>query len=320
MIAAIRRAESRTLVVRGDAGVGKTALLEYALESATDLRVLRAVGVESEMELPFAVLHQLCAPMLDGLNRLPTPQREALSIAFGRTAGPPPDRFLVGLAVLSLLSEIAQECPLLCVVDDLQWLDRATAQTLTFVARRLQAEAVGLVFGAREVGAEFRGLPQLEVLGLHNGDARALLGSVVGFLLDERVRDRIVAETRGNPLALLELLSAFEVATPLVEYVAPYQTVCNYWNYYWTAISEHVSEDVGGGTGQRTNLKSGNSTQDNRLTDTRATARSTCPPGQDPNTGQATRRATRCRRCTARLQPAIDAQGNADCRSASAAT
>ena len=205
VIAAVRHGESRTLVVRGDAGVGKTALLRYAWESATDLRVLRAVGVESEMELPFAVLHQLCAPMLDGLARLPAPQREALSIAFGRSAGPAPDRFIVGLAVLSLVSEVAEERPLLCVVDDSQWLDKATAQTLTFVARRLRAEAVGLVFGARETGEEFRGLPHLEVSGLRNGDARALLTSVVGFRLDERVLDRIVAETRGNPLALFEL-------------------------------------------------------------------------------------------------------------------
>ncbi|HEY1970776.1 MAG TPA: LuxR C-terminal-related transcriptional regulator [Pseudonocardia sp.] len=192
-------------MVRGEAGIGKTALLGYASESAADFRVLRAAGVESEMELPFAVLHQLCAPVLDGSARLPDPQREALSIVFGRSAGPRPDRLIVGLAVLSLLSEVAAERPLLCVVDDAQWLDKATAQTLALVAPRLRAEAVGLLFGARETGAEFRGLPQLEVLGLRNGDAGALLGSVVGFLLDERVRDRIVAETRGNPLALLEL-------------------------------------------------------------------------------------------------------------------
>jgi DNA-binding CsgD family transcriptional regulator len=205
VLAAVRHGESRTLVVRGDAGIGKTALLEYAVAAATDLRVLRAAGVESEMELPFAVLHQLCVPMLDGLGRLPDPQREALSIVFGRSAGPRPDPFMVGLAVLTLISEVAAQRPLLCVVDDVQWLDKATAQTLTLVARRLRAEAVGLVFGARETGDEFGGLPYLEVPGLRNADARALLGSVVGFMLDERVRDRIVAETRGNPLALLEL-------------------------------------------------------------------------------------------------------------------
>jgi DNA-binding CsgD family transcriptional regulator len=205
VIAAVRGGESRTLVVRGDAGIGKTALPEYAVAAATDLRVLRAAGVESEMELPFAVLHQLCVPMLDGLGRLPDPQREALSIVFGRSAGPRPDPFMVGLAVLTLISEVAAQRPLLCVVDDVQWLDKATAQTLTLVARRLRAEAVGLVFGARETGDEFGGLPYLEVPGPRNADARALLGSVVGFMLDARVRDRIVTETRGNPLALLEL-------------------------------------------------------------------------------------------------------------------
>jgi hypothetical protein len=205
MIAAVREAESRTLVVRGEAGVGKTALLNYAVESAPDLRVLRAAGVESEMELAFASLHQLCAPMLDRVGRLPAPQRDALEIAFGLREGAAPDRFLVGLALLTLLSEVAEERPLLCVVDHAQWLDQASARTLAFVARRLFAEPVGLVFAAREAAEELRGLPDLEVRGLRNGDARALLGSVVRFRLDERIRDRIVAETRGNPLALLEL-------------------------------------------------------------------------------------------------------------------
>src|SRR6185503_10487299 len=152
-----------------------------------------------------ASLHQLCGPMLHRLGRLPAPQRNALEIVFGLTAGAPPDRFLVGLAVLSLLSEVAEEHPLLCVVDDAQWLDQASALTLAFVARRLQAEPVGMVFAAREPGEELRHLAVLEVPGLVDGDARALLGSAVGFVLDERVRDRIVAETRGNPLALLEL-------------------------------------------------------------------------------------------------------------------
>jgi DNA-binding CsgD family transcriptional regulator len=215
MIAAVREGESRTLVVRGEAGVGKTALVEYAVGAASGLRVVRAVGVESEMELAFASLHQLCAPMLDRLGRLPPPQREALRIVFGLTAGAPPDKFLVGLAVLSLLAEVAEERPLLCAIDDSQWLDQASARTLGFVARRLRAEPVGLVFAAREPGEELRGLPELEVEGLGDGDARALLGSVVRFMLDERVRDRIVAETRGNPLALLELprgLTATELA------------------------------------------------------------------------------------------------------------
>ena len=205
MIASVRAGQSRTLVVRGEAGVGKTALLGYAVQSASDLRVARAVGVESEMELPFAALHQVCAPVLDQLERLPPPQREALRVVFGVSAGPAPEGFLVGLAVLTLLSEVAEERPLLCVVDDAQWLDHASARTFAFVARRLLAEPVGLVFAAREPGEELRGLPELELRGLGNGDARDLLNSAVRFLLDERVRDLIVAETRGNPLALLEL-------------------------------------------------------------------------------------------------------------------
>jgi DNA-binding CsgD family transcriptional regulator len=215
LVPAIRRGESRSLVLRGEPGVGKTALLDYLVESASDLTVMRAAGVESEMELAFASLHQLCAPLLDRLDRLPTPQRQALGIVFGVNPGAPPDRFLVGLAVLSLLSEAAEERPLLCVIDDAQWLDQASALTLAFVARRLMAEPVGIVFAAREPGEELRGLPELEVGGLRNGDARALLGSTVRFVLDEPVRDRIIAETRGNPLALLELprgLSATELA------------------------------------------------------------------------------------------------------------
>ena len=205
LVGAVRGGESRSLVLRGEAGIGKTALLEHLVASAGDVTVVRSVGVESEMELAFASLHQLCGPMLHRLGRLPAPQRNALEIVFGLTAGAPPDRFLVGLAVLSLLSEVAEEHPLLCVVDDAQWLDQASALTLAFVARRLQAEPVGMVFAAREPGEELRHLAVLEVSGLVDGDARALLGSAVGFVLDERVRDRIVAETRGNPLALLEL-------------------------------------------------------------------------------------------------------------------
>jgi DNA-binding CsgD family transcriptional regulator/tetratricopeptide (TPR) repeat protein len=205
LIADVRRGESRALVVRGEAGIGKTALLEHLIESAPDVTVVRAVGVESEMELAFASLHQLCAPMLDQLARLPGPQRQALEIVFGLSAGAAPDRFLVGLAVLSMFSEVAEQRPLLCVVDDAQWLDQASALTLAFVARRLLAEPVGIVFAAREPGEELRHVPELEVDGLRNGDARALLSSTLRFLLDERVRDRIIAETRGNPLALLEL-------------------------------------------------------------------------------------------------------------------
>jgi DNA-binding CsgD family transcriptional regulator len=196
-------------MVRGEAGIGKTALLHYLAESASDMTVARAVGVESELELAFASLHQLCAPMLDRLDRLPGPQRQALEIVFGVSGGAPPDRFVVGLAVLSLFSEVAEERPLLCVVDDAQWLDQASALTLAFVARRLLAEPVGIVFAAREPGDELRHVPELEVQGLRDGDARALLGSAARFMLDERVRDRVIAETRGNPLALLELPRGF---------------------------------------------------------------------------------------------------------------
>jgi hypothetical protein len=165
------------------------------------------MGVESEMELPYASLHQLYGPMLDRLERLPPPQLEALEIVFGLSAGAAPDRFLVGLGVLSLFSEVSEELPLLCVIDDAQWLDQASALTLAFVARRLLAEPVGIMFAAREPSDELQHVPELEVCGLSDRDARALLGSAVRFRLDERVRERIIAETRGNPLALLELPS-----------------------------------------------------------------------------------------------------------------
>ena len=201
----VRRGQSRVLVVSGEPGVGKTALLESASGSASGFRVTRAVGVESEMELAFAALQQLCAPLLDRLDQLPAPQRDALGVAFGLRAGDAPDRFLVGLAVLSLLAEVAEEKPLLCVVDDAQWLDRASAQALLFVARRLLAESVALVFVTREPSEELQGFQELVVEGLGKGEARALLGSAVRVPLDEGVRERLVAETRGNPLALLEL-------------------------------------------------------------------------------------------------------------------
>jgi DNA-binding CsgD family transcriptional regulator len=205
LLEAVRGGQSRVLVVTGEPGVGKTALLQYAIGSASGVRVMRAVGVESEMELAFAALQQLCAPMLDRMDRLPAPQQDALGVAFGLRAGDAPDRFLVGLAVLSLLAEVAEEQPLVCVVDDAQWLDRASAQALVFVARRLLAESVALVLVTREPSEELRGFPGLVVEGLRNGDARALLGSALRVPLDERVRERLVAETRGNPLALLEL-------------------------------------------------------------------------------------------------------------------
>ena len=201
----VRRGASRSLVLRGEAGIGKTALLQYLIGSASDLMLLRAVGVESEMELAYASLHQLCAPLLGRLARLPSPQQAVLEIVFGLRAGPPPDRFVVGLGILSLLAAVAEEHPLLCVVDDAQWLDQASALTLAFVARRLLAERVGIVFATREAGPALQRLAELEVLGVRNGDARALLESAVRFRLDERVRDRLIAEMGGNPLALLEL-------------------------------------------------------------------------------------------------------------------
>ncbi|HEY2127633.1 MAG TPA: AAA family ATPase [Streptosporangiaceae bacterium] len=208
---AVRAGESRVLVVHGEPGVGKTALLEYLAARAAGCRVLRVSGVESEMELAFAGLHQLCAPLLDRLGVLPGPQREALRTAFGMNAGPAPDRFLVGLAVLGLLAGAAVERPVVCLVDDAQWLDRASAQVLAFVARRLGAESVGLVFSARAADGELATLPELEVKGLPERDARMLLDAALTGPVDARVREQIVAETRGNPLALLELP---RVATP----------------------------------------------------------------------------------------------------------
>jgi DNA-binding CsgD family transcriptional regulator len=207
LVAGVRAGQSRVLVLRGEAGIGKTALLEYLSGAAEGCRIARAAGVESEMELAFAGLHALCAPMLGGLGHLPVPQRDALSTAFGMSAGPPPDRFMVGLAVLSLLADAAEEQPLVCVIDDAQWLDRVSVQTLAFVARRLLAERVGLVFALRESGDEheLEGLPELVIEGLVAEDARRLLDAAIPGPLDARVRDRILGEAGGNPLALVEL-------------------------------------------------------------------------------------------------------------------
>jgi DNA-binding CsgD family transcriptional regulator len=205
LLDAAQTGRSGVLVLRGEAGIGKTALLEYAIESASDATLLRVMGVESERELPFAALHQVCTPLHAFGDLLPGPQRDALDITFGMTAGAAPDRFLVALATLSLFSEAAQEHRLLCVIDDAQWLDRASAQVLTFVARRLLAEPVVLLFAARETTDAFVDLPELLVEGLDGAEARKLLASVIPGRLDDRVVDQLVAEARGNPLALIEL-------------------------------------------------------------------------------------------------------------------
>ena len=205
IVSDIRRGVSRSLVLRGEAGIGKTALLRYLADSAKDVPVVWAEGVESEMELPYASLHQVCAPLFGKLEKLPPAQRQALETVFGISVGPPPDRFLVALGVLSLLSEGADERPLLCVVDDAQWLDHASALTLAVVARRLLAEPVGIVFAAREPSEELQHVEKLELRGLVNGEARALLLGSLGGPIDEAVCRQIIAESHGNPLALIEL-------------------------------------------------------------------------------------------------------------------
>jgi DNA-binding CsgD family transcriptional regulator len=210
--AGARDGRGAVLVVHGEAGVGKTALLDRVAGAAEDFRIVRVAGVEGEMELPFAAAQQLCAPFLDAAEQLPPPQREALDVAFGLGSGPVPSRFLVGLAVLGLLSAVAAERPLLAVVDDAQWLDDASAGSLAFVARRLAAERIALVFAAREPGGLLAGLPTLAVKPLGRVDSRALLDSVLPAPLDAHVMDRIVLETGGNPLALLELPRALTPA------------------------------------------------------------------------------------------------------------
>lgn len=201
----VRTGRSRTLVVHGEAGTGKSTLLRYLAGRATDCRVISVVGIQAERELAFAALHQACAPVIDDISALPVPQRDALRTALGLQVGPAPDRFVLGTAVLSLLSEAAAQRPLICLVDDAQWLDRASVRVLAFAARRLAAEPVGLVFGVRALGEDLAGLPDLLIEGLREQDARALLDSVLTRPLDEQIRDQIVAETHGNPLALMEL-------------------------------------------------------------------------------------------------------------------
>jgi DNA-binding CsgD family transcriptional regulator len=215
LVGKIRGRASQALVVHGEAGIGKTALLEHLTGNARGCQVIRAAGVQTEMELAFATLHQLCAPIQSHVGSLPAPQRDALRTAFGLSEGPPPGRFLVGLAMLSLLADAAAKRPLLCVVDDYQWVDHASAQVLAFVARRLGAESVGMVFGTRVHDAELAGLPELALTGLREADARTVLAAALTGPVDARVRDQIVAEARGNPLALLELprsLPAAELA------------------------------------------------------------------------------------------------------------
>lgn len=221
LLGEVRGGRSRVIVLRGEPGVGKTALLDRVVDSASGFRVVRALGVESEAELAFAALQQLLAPILNRLDALPEPQRDALGAVFGLTARAAPERFLVGLAALSLLSNVALEQPLLCVVDDAQWLDSASTQAFAFVARRLLAERVAFVIATRAGSDDFTGLPQLQVAGLDDEDARALLSSVLSGPLDDRTRDRIVEETRGNPLALLELPRGLSVAELSAGFVVP---------------------------------------------------------------------------------------------------
>ncbi len=217
LLAQGRAGQSAVLVIRGEAGIGKTALLRYAARQGSGFRVAQVTGVEAEMELPFAGIHQLCAPLLDQLDALPQAQQDALNVALGLASGDVPDRFLVGLAVLGLLSAGAENRPLLCLVEDAQWLDAASGLILGFVARRLLAESVAVVVTVREPNTrhDFDGLPDLVLRGLAEEDARTLLMSAAPGRLDDRVRDRILAETRGNPLALLDLprsISAAELA------------------------------------------------------------------------------------------------------------
>ena len=205
LLDAVRLNEGRALIIEGEPGVGKTALLNYARAATPDFQLLRAAGVESERELPFSTLHQLFAPMLETLERLPVPQRDSLSTAFGLRAGPSPDRLVVGVAVMGLLFAAAADQPLLCLIDDLQWVDRASSKALAFVARRIAGSSLGLLFGTRSPSEELKGLRTLRLSGLDTYAARTLLHSVVPKRLDDRVRQRVIAETQGNPRALLEL-------------------------------------------------------------------------------------------------------------------
>ncbi len=215
VINAARAGNGGTMVICGEPGIGKSTLLDYAMDSAAGFQVLRAVGNEAEQELPFAAAQQLCVPSLATLQELPAPHRDALGVAFGHVAGSAPDRLFVGLALLGLLSQVSSKEPVLCVIDDAQWLDRESAQAFAIAARRLGSEHIAFLFGARTTPTDLNGLPCLPVLGLDQADARALLGSALPDPFDEHVIERILAETCGNPLALLELprgLTAAELA------------------------------------------------------------------------------------------------------------
>jgi DNA-binding CsgD family transcriptional regulator len=216
LLADVRAHRSRVLVVRGEAGVGKTSLLEYLAANASGCHVVRATGVDSEMELAFAGLHQLCAPLLHRREHLPPPQRDALGVAFGLTVGPPPDRFLIGLATLSLFAEVAEERPLLCVVDDAHWLDQTSVDVLAFVGRRLLAESIGVVVSVRDPIGGFEGVRELKVGPLGPDDSRALLRRAIHWQLDDRVMTQVLAEAGGNPLALMEVPRAS--SPPELEY------------------------------------------------------------------------------------------------------
>src|SRR5690242_14661716 len=222
----VRGGDSAVLVIRGEAGIGKTALMHYCARQASGCQLVQIDGVESEMELPLAALHQLCTPMLSSLEALPEPQQRALRVAFGLAAEPAPDRFVLGLAVLSLLAENAAKRPLVCLIDDAQWLDEASSGVLGFVGRRLQAEPVGLLLAVREEAADERllpGLPTLPLTGLAEEDAQALLTAAVPGHLDKRVRARIIAETGGNPLGLLELAKGMAEAELAGGFAGPRQ-------------------------------------------------------------------------------------------------
>jgi len=247
LVADVLAGSSRVLVLRGEAGVGKSALLAYLSGRTVGWQVASAVGVESEMDLAYSGLHQLCAPLLDHLDELPVPQRNALATVFGLSTGPAPDRFLVGLATLTLVAQAAEQQPLACIVDDAQWLDGASAQLLAFVARRLLAERVALVCAARTGTGDgvLAGLPALEIRGLSDGDARPLLLGHVHGPIDAAVTDQIVAESRGNPLALLEFSRSWSCRAPGTRSAWPGASGCPPVSR-WPARSSTATSSVSG--------------------------------------------------------------------------